>query len=796
MRLKISLLATSALFAIAAGAPALAQTATPQTNDDQGAQIEEVVVTAERRANSVQKTAITITAISGETLTREGILSTRDMLDKVPGMDMTFGNPSNFIGLYGLMSSGGTAYADAVMTYNYAGIPLARQTAAASSLYDVERVEVLKGPQGTLYGKNATVGAMNVIPTRPREDYTANGTITVGNYETLNTTGAVNMPINDRWFSRIAYQTTRRDGYFTNGLDDANNFGVRGSLLYKPNEDVSLLLFTDFYRNRAKGPYFTWRYYLSPTQEWIDPGNPWFGLSPAGTCSNALLCPSFAHTSAGGVNTQTGAGFTDVSPNGLGTYSVVGQDGYSRADQDIYSAELNWRTPLGNLTVQAAHVDTSIHFLSYSNGLRFSNDTEAYQNTLEARLASDSGGRLKWVLGGFYFYETQDALQNNMQSTGWAILATPNLVDESYAFFGNTSFAVTPEFRLIGGLRWTNEEKSQDGYTTATAVTVPNMAIITSAGGTCFTATTTAKVLFKGFYFPTNFCSIPNGGSYQDDRYSWKVGAEWDWRPQSLLYATVSNGFRSGGFTVGSGNDYRPEVLTSYEIGSKNRFMDGRMQVNASAFYWSYTDQQLSQLRAYFASGIAVGQTSYPFNVDGNLYGAEVNFQYLLTERDRVGFTALYAKGKYDQTPLLVSSVGTTVALTNVDRYNLPEWILNATYNHMFDLGDAGELDAGFNAHYESDTLLRLIDAPGVVPGDRKDAYFKYDADLTWHPRDRNWTVQAWIKNITNEAVVGIGSSGQVSTPVFYKPTSNPTTIRNASLEPPRTFGVRLTFSF
>jgi iron complex outermembrane recepter protein len=199
-------------------------------------------------------------------------------------------------------------------------------------------------------------------------------------------------------------------------------------------------------------------------------------------------------------------------------------------------------------------------------------------------------------------------------------------------------------------------------------------------------------------------------------------------------------------------------------------------------------------LQQYFVNGIAAGQTSYPFNVDGDMKGAELDLQALLTERDRIGFNVLRVEGKFDRTPLLVASTGVTQALTNQPRYNLPEWTINATYNHMFDLG-RGDVDFGVRAHYESESFLRLIDRAGLTPGDLKEAYVKWDLDLTFRPKEGDWTVGAFVKNVTNEAVVGVGSNGQTSVGSWFKPVTNPGA-KFASLEAPRTYGVRVTASF
>ncbi|WP_068086459.1 TonB-dependent receptor [Novosphingobium rosa] len=762
--------------------------------------IADIIVTAERRVSSTQKTALNITALGAEQLAAGGVRDSRTMLDSVPGLKLTVANPNAYIGLYGLASGSGSQYSDAVMAFNYGGVPLARQTSATSSYYDLERVEVLKGPQGTLYGRNATVGALNLIPARPKDKLEGGGSLTLGNYGTINTTGYLNTPVTDTLDARVAFQTTHHDGYFTNGYDDANNYGGRASLLWKPDPKLSVLLFADAYFNRAKGPYSTWRYYMSSTQQWIDPKNPWFGLGAAGSCSNQLLCPSFAATSVGGVNAVSNPlGFTNTGPTGYGSTSVYGADGHNNADQIILSSEVNYAMPWANLTVQPAYVHTKIDYNTYSNGLLFSNLTYADQFSLEARLSSAGSGPFRWTLGGFYFNEKQNAFQNNLQSSGYALLVTPNLKDANLAAFADATYSFTEHLRLNGGLRFTHEVKSQDGYTTASGLAASDVSTITGAGGTCYTgATPAAPVLFQGkYYFPSNFCVVANGGHYSDNNTSWKVGLEFDPRPGSLLYATVRTGFRAGGFTVGTQNNYKPEHLTAYEIGSKNRFMNGKLQINASGFYWRYQDQQVSQLQLYYLNGIAIGQTSYPSNFNGNLYGAEVDAQALVTRDDHIGVDVLWTKGKYDTTPP-VATVNTSVLVPqyNLPRNNLPAWTISGNYDHTFRMSSGARFVAAAHVHYESRAVLRIIDPALLTPGDIRNAYAKLDLDVTWHAPNDRISVQAFVQNLTNKAVVGVGSGGQTALGTFFRPVSDVANARSATLDPPRTFGVRLTGKF
>ncbi|PZU10992.1 TonB-dependent receptor [Sphingomonas sp.] len=800
------LLAASALGALFLSlTPVAAQSAQagPQTGsstaEPEGG-IAEIVVTAERRSASTQKTALTITAISGADLQKAGVVDSRTLLDSIPGLKLTVANPNAYIGLYGLASGSGSQYSDAIMGFNYGGVPLARQTSASSAYYDVERVEVLKGPQGTLYGRNATVGAINIIPTRPKDRFEGGATLTLGNYSTVNSQGYINTPITDTLAGRVAFQTTRHDGYFTNGYDDANNYGARVSLLYKPSSDFSILLFGDGFWNRSKGPYSTFTYWLSPTQKWIDPSNPWFGLGAAGTCTNQLLCPSFASTSVGGVNAVSNpAGFTNTGANGYGNISLVGQDGFNNADQYILSTEINWNTPIGTLTVQPSYVHTKINYRTYSNGLLFLNNTKSDQESLEMRLASNGNGPFRWVIGTFLFHEDQNAFQNNLQSTGYAILSTPKLTDSNYAGFADATYALTDRFRLTGGIRFTRETKSQNGYTVASGLSAASVATIQAAGGVCtLVASPLTPVLYQGvYYMPTNFCEVPNGGRYEKNNVSWKAGVEFDPRPGSMLYANVKTGFRAGGFTVGTQNSYKPEMLTAYEIGSKNRFLGGKLQINLSGFYWKYKNQQISQLQLYYLNGIAIGQTSFPSNFDGNLYGGELSIDTLVTPNDRISGDILYARGKYDSTPP-VATVNTAALVPQYDlrRINLPRWSITGSYDHTFHLQSGAAVIAAAHSHFESSTPLRIIDPALLTPGDMRGAYAKLDLDLTYRAPGDQWSIQLFVRNVTNKAVVGVGSSGQTALPTFFRSSADPLNQRSATLDPPRTFGATISAKF
>jgi iron complex outermembrane recepter protein len=760
----------------AATGGAWAQSGPAPTGDNstaaQEASLQEVVITAERHEASAQKSALSVAVISGEQLNSAGIASTAAMIDRVPGLDITHANINSNISLRGLGSGGSTQFSDPVISFNIGGVPLSRQYATSGALYDLQRVEVLKGPQGTLYGRNATVGAVNLLPNRPTREFGGSLTVDLGNYNSTHLEGVVNAPVTDLLAIRLAASTNRHDGYLTNGYDDADNQAARLSVLYNPTDDVSLLLWTDYYRDDSKGAGAVFRY-VSPGSQWQVPGNPWFAFGPAG-CGTPALCPAWSDSA--------GAPFS--AP--YRSRSVVDRDGFVNLKQVIYAAELNWTLPLGVLTLLPSHVSTNLDSLSYSTGLTYWPTMSDGQNAFEARLASAGDSRLRWVVGAFYFHEHIDAFQRALEPNGWQIASTPNLIDRSWAGFGEVTYSLTSTLRLTGGLRYTSEQKSEDGFTLLdgafTATTCP-------APGTFVTGSTTAY----GFQYPSGYCQVPNGGRLDFNNTSWKGGLEYDVGVNSLLYANVRTGFKAGGLAPAlPPNTYKPEKLTAYELGSKNRFLNNRLQANFEVFYWDYKDQQVSVLHALTPAG----QTSWPVNVPGWVDGAEANLVALVTDQTHVELDVLYEKGKYDLYPTVVNSGGTLGGLEDYPRINMPTWSGTLTVEQRFALPNDGAIVLGGDAHSESGTNLRPVAYSALRPGDYRDAFVTGNLSLGYEAPEARWSLTAYCNNISNQAVVGTGASGGVSSGVFYRPPANAADARYATLQPPRTFGLRLRAKF
>ncbi|MFT4257634.1 MAG: TonB-dependent receptor [Pseudoxanthomonas sp.] len=755
-------LALTAIPTVASAQEAEAESnSTGNTNaDTKVTGLPDVVVTAERHQNSVQKTALSVTAITGETLASEGIGNIKDLVTSVPGLSVTQATPNANLSLLGITSGGGNAYADPSVSFNIGGVNIGRQYGTSAAFYDLERVEVLKGPQGTLYGRNATVGAVNVIPARPVFSTEGDVGLELGSYDLVKTNGMFNTALSDQFALRFAFQTTKHDGYLSNGYNDADTKAGRLSALYEPNERLSILVTADYFHDGSKGPGTIFLYPLNTTDKYQFASNPWFAYEPAG-CGDATVCPTFGDTGRGNIS----------SSSVIADKSVVGDDGYIDNTQLILSSEIVARFDAVDLTVIPAYVHTKVDFANYSTGFEqiVNNDIEQY--SLEARLSSNGDGPLKWLAGLYYYDEAQDNTGMFLEPAGYQTIRNPNLTDRSYAVFGQGTYSLSDRFRLTGGLRYTREKKTQDGYVILSDYQCTDAAIAVGA-----------VVMPVSDTLTNGGCMIPNAGTLSFSNISGKVGAEFDVGVNSLLYANVSTGFKAGGFFAGlPDNTYKPEKLTAYEIGSKNRFLDNKLQANLSAFYWDYKDQQLS-VRLPINPG---GTTGRPVNVDGNLYGAELDLVYAPSSNDRFSADVLFEKGKN-----YVFPVTSAITLTDVDRLNLPEFSVTLGYEHTFDLGGAGFLIPRFTSHYETGSWLH----PQHLLGSYQGSYHLSNFQLTYMTADGSLRLTAYVDNIENEAVLYTGTSGGISRGLSYTPTN--TNSLYAAISPPRTYGLRLNYSF
>lgn len=714
----------------------------------------DIVVTAQRREETLQRAALAVSAVSSEEIAKANIADVTNLSKLVPSLVVQPATGTS-VGFYlrGVGATVGNAFTENPVAFNFGPVYIARPAALLGTFYDLERVEVLKGPQGTLYGRNATGGAINVIPRAPRlGQLGADLSLEVGNYELIRAQAAANVPLGDRAAFRIATQVADRDGYLSDGYDDENGQAARASLLVEPTERLAVTVVADYFKQGGNGP--------------------------GGVLVPGPLVPNAPDVDerVGGADPRSIAALRAAFPQLInpGLVAPPRTDGF--VDSEFWGAYATVELDLGGaaLTVIPAYRDSRPNYLGYNGGYYARVDEVAKQKSLEVRLASPGGERFNYVLGGYYFDEDQRSFNNFIQGLLVNTLFDTRLDNKSYAVFGQASFAIVPRFRVVAGARQTWEEKVNDTILTQTSF------------GVGPTSRTQGEADFK--------------------KFTWKLGVEFDAGERNLLYATVATGFKSGGFFIAAvDNTFRPENITAYTLGSKNRFLDNRLQLNLEAFYWDYKDQQVNYIGPIRTTPTTIGSGLTTANAGkSRIYGAEAELVFQLTPNDLFGANVQYLNGKYTDFVFVAASANgsvprtTCVATPNpsvvlpgagraftIDcsgkpQINTPEWSVNLSYEHVFPLGADHNLAVGGRTKIEASRFLSIE----YLPEERQDGYMQSDLYVTLANPDKRWSLTAFVNNVENETVYA-GTSLRPVLPVVYN-----------ILRPPRTYGVRAAFSF
>jgi iron complex outermembrane receptor protein len=419
-----------------------------QTVNDQGvAELTEIVVTAQRRSEDLQKTPLAITAVSAAALDAQGIVNPIGLQDLVPSLNIVErGGTGTNIAIRGLVTDTTAPQGGPSVAVNVDDIFVARTQATNANFYDIDRIEVLRGPQGTLYGKNSTAGAVNIITNNPGNTFAANAAVETGDYGAVNTSGMVNLPITDSLAVRGAFQTVKHDGYIGQ-LDDADSYAGRIKILYTPLADLTILLTGHYNHIGGHGPTDV-GYSLAPGA--VNPSNPWTqNLYPpdAGRLDNELW----------------------------------GVDG--RVTWNLHFATLTYITGFEALDIDNSQI-TQLQAVSTFSQV-------AHQVSNELRLSSNnqstSAGSLIWVAGLYSFNEKQSYSPNIASGPLHVIEVEPSIPDNSQAVFAQGTYSLTDTWRLTAGIRYTHDYAAQEG--TFTEMIGPNTTSFPITGDVHFTNT-------------------------------------------------------------------------------------------------------------------------------------------------------------------------------------------------------------------------------------------------------------------------------------------------------------------
>lgn len=689
----------------------------------QEAMLEEIVVTAQKRQQNLQEVPVSVTAISGDALLDQGVANVQDLGKLTPGLQITAtdaaANPKIFIRGVGLSDFNANA-AGAVGIYvdgAYVASPLAQM----GQFFDLAQVEVLKGPQGTLYGRNSTGGAINITTRRPDFDTSGEGEISYGRYNDLTLQAASNAPIvADRLAMRIAGIYERDDGRTYNRVtdDDVNRtkrWAGRASFLLTPNDNFEALLQIHGGQNRGDSLYAQSRALVPINTAAAGPD----GLCAPGAASGACV---------------DGLGYSDTDNDPYaGDYNLKGQDRI-----DLYGATLNLRWDLGSARLYA--------ITAYDHAKRNdAEDTDASPNQLmeatylatqrdfsqELRLEADLD-RVKAVGGLYYLHDylntdsqydvlralrplfiTPDnptglSIENNVAIVGYPYRQTT----DSYAGFGQVDFQATDQLTLTAGLRYSRDEKE-------------------------FHYRSTVEQAIELF-------SLDASKSF--DSISGRLAASLKLTDDAMAYASYNRGYKSGGFFGGYTRDpadlapYDDETLDAYEIGSKTEWLNRRLRLNLSGFFYDYQDLQVFQLIQ--RDGLPV--QTFTNAASAHVWGSEFELTALPVAGLELGLSGAFLDAKYRD----FISQGEDLDGNRLP--SSPRWSLTGTVSHRQQVEGLGELALTANLSYRSKVYF---DSRNLERLSQK-GYWLADLTLGWTASDGGIGAGVTVANLFDKDYV------------------------------------------
>jgi iron complex outermembrane receptor protein len=766
-------------------AAAVAAQATPENG------LGDIIVTAQRRSENLQRAAVPVDVVSAASLLKNGVVGPDSLGALVPALTATpaGGSRVNFF-LRGVGNFTANASFDSSIAFNYDSVYLGRPGATGGLFYDLERVEVLKGPQGTLYGRNATGGAINVIPVHPKAgELSGYLTGSYGNYNAIGIEGAVNVPLGPDGALRVSGNVVKHDGYLSDGTFDDDTKALRVQMQGRLTPNLTVRVSGDYASVRGVGAGTTYvnRYSYNPAAGQYVVNDS--GLGP----SVGIYDPAaqaFRRTLRAG---PAGRNAVDIAP-----YPYVHNDYYGA------NAEINLTTGAGTLTVIPAWRYGKSNNISDTFGFTAKVDQTDEQYSTEARFAGNRIGAFDYTLGGLYYNERN----KGHYAIGQQALVNFQDIDQkltSYAAFTRVTAHLTDIFRLVGGLRYTHDRKtfngSSDGITLVcaapacpTVTLLPQRDYPEQLGVPLPVPGGVLPLIGTGAIVVRAPLKVVNQG-FNTGRITYRGAVEFDVGPHSLLYASVETGFRSGGLQPVTGYEvYKPETITAYTVGSKNRFFDNRLQLNAEAFLWKYRDQQLASITVDLANR----QGFFVKNIGrSTIYGAEVEARLLATPSTILSIQGQYLHTKYDSfnytvptgtappfTTCASSINATNPAVRDVDcsgnpAYNAPRWTVNLGVDQTFHLGDF-KFVASADSQYRSSRYVGFEFAQGQLVG----STWQTNAQLSFGPESDTWSIAGYIRNIENDRFAINSNTFAIGSAVV------------ATTNPPRTYGVRGSVKF
>lgn len=730
------------LAAVLIGAPALAQEASPEEERPHadGPQVSDIIVTARKREESLQNVPIAITAYDGDTIRDAQIVNLSEFAGRTPSF--TFQSQSSleqeaFIRGVGTVRLN-SATADPSIGLFLNEVYIGRRGSATPPIFDLERVEVLRGPQGTIFGKNVVGGAVSLVTAAPKFSSAAGVSISVGNYNSIQTESYATGALSETIAARVALYTNRHDGFSRNvvngqGLENLDSYGARLSFLARPASNLTINLIGDFSRDNSGGQA---RHAVD------DPTRPGIGPITTGQISKD---PRTTETPYDQFNRRKTYGFT------------------GRVDYDAEFATFTYLSALrGGDSGQRYSQAGAGSPPSFTDSVL--TQFEKYQGiTQELRIASNGTGALRWLAGLYYLREETDRSSRNTANSFLPggpgstrdSLDGENIFDQlgvaqNYAAFGEVSWSITPQLTVTAGARYTIDKKRMDGE---------------------------ARILSLGQ--PGDILSpAPLREPYAVEvEKTWRevtprFAVEFKATPDILLYASAARGFKGGGWQSATPDratalrPFDPETAWNYEIGIKSDFFDRRVRLNLAAFQLDFKDLQVEQLDDVLLTTVVANAA------DARIRGVEGELTVAVTQNLTLSGSGSIIDAKY----LDYIDQGRNLDFTGNKLPRTSDFQYSVAADHTLPLGTNLALRTHVDYVYQ-DAFFYGPDNTNAEPG-----YGLLNARIGIGAADNGWALSIWAKNLTNR---------------LYRVSVIPFLGDESSLYgAPRTYGLRLSTRF
>jgi len=745
--------------------PGQAQDTSPATTPAKAKEpgLEEIVVTARKRAERLQDTPISVSAFTTSTLDDYQVSDLSQIADITPNLTfdssapLTGSSSSSSIYIRGIGSSEFALSTDPGVGVYVDGVYLARSIGNVLDLVDPERIEVLRGPQGTLFGRNTIGGAINIVSKKPESEFGGRARLTFGTDSLSRWEGTLNVPVSETLLTRWAFVRTRQDGYVkdrTGSISDAgdeDSWAARGSVDWLISDTLSLSLRADATRedqgaaanvlvdlNPVGPPDATGM----PTQSFVGGllDQLCLGAPPAAGCQAQALAGLRAQFLNGPFTTS--GGFVTGRPEVNSSPSKPLQP---KTELDIWGLSatldaelapdlsLKWISSYRRLdTFFNLDIDHSVLPI-----LQDVNDFESDQTTHELQLTGRAwSGLVTYTVGGYFFLENGDN-KDVVDFLPGAIISGGKFRNQGSAGFGQATFSLTDQLQLTAGARYSYEKKVFD--TQRQRVLVGFVAPIGPGGSL-------APIPDPAFQAGADLVTAENKSTNRDRAFSPTVSLTYFWNDDLMTYASYSEGFKGGGFQQRifparlTAPNFEKETARVYEVGLKTTLLDGRLRLSSAAFFTDYDDLQIA-----VADGIA------PILANAGkaeIRGVEVEGQFLPLPQLRIDFGMGITDAEYAE----LDERGTGVARGN-EFVNTPRLSAAASFNYEFDLGRFGTATAQLGWSFRSDTENDAFNTPALS----EDQLNLYDASITWESPDTEWRLGLAGRNLTDRTYVVSG---------------------------------------